>query len=44
MTTNFQDPKTVAKTYWAVLSRLLYEKKNPTIPLLFVNGKFVSEF
>ena len=27
MTTKLQDPKTAAKTYWAILSRLLYKKK-----------------
>ena len=32
MTTNLQDPKTAAKTYWVILSRLLYRKKIPTIP------------
>ena len=44
MTTKLQDPKTAAKTYWAVLIRLLYKKKIPAIPPLFVNGKFVSDF
>ena len=28
MTTKLQDPKTAAKTYWAILSRLLYKKKS----------------
>ena len=36
--------KTAAKTYWAILSRLLYKKKAPAIPPLFVNGKFVLDF
>ena len=44
MTTKLQDPKTAAKTYWAILSRLLYKKKIRAIPSLFVNGKFVSDF
>ena len=45
MTTKLQDPKTAAKTCWAVLSRLLYKKKIPAIiPPLFVNGKFASDF
>ena len=44
MTTKLQDPKTAARTYWAVLIRLLYKKKIPAIPPLFVNGKFVSDF
>ena len=44
MITKLQDPKSAAKTYWAILSRLLYMKKIPAIPALFVNGKFVSDF
>ena len=44
MMTKFQDPKTAAKTYWAILSRLLYKEKILAIPPLFVNGKFVSNF
>ena len=28
MTTRLQDPKTAPKTYWAILSGLLYKKKN----------------
>ena len=44
MTTKFQDPQTAAKTYWAILSRLLYKTKIPAIAPFFVNGKFVSDF
>ena len=44
MTTELQDPKTAAKSYWAILSRLLYKKKIQAIPPLLVNGKFVSNF
>ena len=44
MTTKLQDPKTAAKTYWAILSRLIYNKKIPAIPSLLVKGKFVSDF
>ena len=44
MTTKLQDPKTAAKTCWAILSRLLCKKIIPAIPPLFVNGKFVSDF
>ena len=44
MTTKIQDPKTTAKTYWTILSRLLYRKKIPAIPPLFVNGKSISGF
>ena len=31
ITTNFQDPKTAAKTYWAILNGLIYNKKVPAI-------------
>ena len=44
MTTKLQDPKTVAKTCWAILSRLLYKNKIPVILPLFVNDKFASDF
>ena len=44
MTTKLQDPKTTAKTYWAILGRLLYSKKIPSIPPFLVNGKFFSDF
>ena len=33
-----QDSKTAAKMYWAFLSRLIYNKKNPAIPPLLLNG------
>ena len=46
ITTNFQDPKTAAKTYQAILSGLIYNKKVPAIRSYsaLVNGKFVSDF
>ena len=44
MTTKLQDLTTAAKTYWAILCRLLYKKIIPAIPSLFANGKFVSGF
>ena len=44
MSTKLQDSKTAAKTYWAILSRPLCNKKIPLIPLLLVNDKFVSDF
>ena len=43
MTKKLQDPKTAAKTNWAILSRLFYKKKVPVIPSLFVNVKFVYD-
>ena len=44
MTTKLQDPETAAKTYWAILIRLICKKKIPAIPPLFVNGKLASDF
>ena len=42
-TDKLQNPST-AKTYWAILSRLLYNKKIPAIPPLLADSKFVSDF
>ena len=36
-------PITIAKTYWSILKTLL-NKKNPCIPPLFHQGKFVTDF
>ena len=44
MTKKLNDLKAVPKTYWSILNRFLYNKKIPAVPLLLVNGKFVSEF
>ena len=44
MTIKLQDPKTAAKMYWAILTRQFYNKENPTIWSLLVNGKLVSDF
>ena len=44
MTDKFQNPSTPLKTYWPILSRLLYNKKIPAIPPLLADGKFVSDF
>ena len=35
---------TAPKTYWAILNRLLYNKKIPAIPPLFVDGSFISDY
>ena len=43
MTDIFQNPSIAAKTFWAILSRLLYDKSIPAIPLLLIDGKFVSD-
>ena len=44
MSKKLEDPKSAPKTYWTILNRLIYNKKIPTIPPLFVNGNFVSDF
>ena len=44
MTDKLQNPSIASKTDWAILSRLLYDKKIPAIPPLLVDGKFVSDF
>ena len=44
MTDKLPNPSTAPKTYWAILSRLLYNKKIPAIPPILADGKFVSDF
>ena len=44
MTDKFQNPSAALKTYWPILSRLLYNKIIPAIPPLLADGKFVSDF
>ena len=44
MTKKLADSNTSPKTYWAILNRLLYNKKLPTIPPLLIDGKLVSDF
>ena len=44
MADKLQDPSTAPKTYWAIVIRLLYNKKIPAIPLQLVDGKFASDF
>ena len=39
-----QNLSTAPKIYWAILSRLLCNKKNPAISPLLVDGKRVSDF
>ena len=39
-----EDPKSAPKTCWTILNCLIYNKKIPTIPPLFVNGNSVSDF
>ena len=40
MTTKVEHSNTAPETYWSILNRLLYSKKNPAIPPLFVDGSF----
>ena len=44
MPKKLEDSKTAPKTYWTILNCLIYNKKIPAIPPLFVNGNFVSDF
>ena len=44
MTTKLEHSTTAPKTYWAILNRLLYNKKIPATPPLFVDGSFISDY
>ena len=44
MTDKLQSPSTAPKTYWAILSHLLCNKKILAKPLLLVDCKFSSGF
>ena len=44
MTSKLTDSHTATKIYWALLNRLLYNKKIAAIPPLLVDGKFLSDF
>ena len=44
MSKKLEDSKTAPKAYWAILNCLIYNKKIPAIPPLFVKGNFVSDF
>ena len=44
MTSKLADSHTAPKPCWALLNRLLYNKKIPAIPPLLVDRKFVSDF
>ena len=44
MTTKLEYSNAAPKTYWAILNRLLYNKKIPAIPPLFVDGSFISDY
>ena len=38
------DPATSAKIYWSILKTLLNNENIPCIPLLFHQGKYVTDF
>ena len=42
ITTKLED--TAPKTYWAILNRLLFNKRIPPIPPLLVDGSFFSDY
>ena len=44
MSKKLEDSKTAPKAYWTILNRLIYNKKIPAIPPLFVKGNFVLDF
>ena len=44
MNKKLADSNTSSKSYWTILTRLLYNKKLPTIPPLLVDGEMVSDF
>ena len=44
MTNKLEHSNAASKTYWAILNRLLYNKKIPAIPPLFVDGSFISDY
>ena len=44
MSKKLEDSKTAPKAYWAILNNLIYNKKIPAIPPLFVKGNFVLDF
>ena len=44
MSKKLEDSKTAPKAYWTILNRLIYNKKIPAIPPLFVKGNFAPDF
>ena len=44
MTTKTEHSNSTPKTYWAILNRLLYNKKIPAIPPLFADGNLISDY
>ena len=44
MSKKLEDSHTAPKAYWTILNRLIYSKKIPAIPSLFVDGNSISDF
>ena len=44
MSKKLEDYHTAPKAYWAILNRLIYNKKILAIPPLFVDRNFISDF
>ena len=44
MSKTLEDSHTAPKACWTMLNRLIYNKKNPEISPLFVDGNFISDF
>ena len=44
ITTKLEHSNTAPKTYWSILNCLLYDKKVPAIPILFVDGSVISDY
>ena len=44
MTTKLEYSNAAPKIYWAILNRLLYNKKIPATLPLFVHGSFISDY
>ena len=44
MSAKLDNPYLALKTYWSIVSRFIKKRKISTIPLVLVNGKFVSDF
>ena len=44
MSKKLEDSHTAPKVYWTILNSLIYNKKIPAIPSLFVDDNFISDF
>ena len=44
MSKKLENFHTAPNAHWTILNRLIYNKKNPAIPPLFVDGNFFSDF